>query len=118
MTETPATQRITVLITRYGMGQAEPALGHKLMSTYLSLLELEERLPATICFYGEGVKLVVDGTPVLEELKALADKGVSLVACGTCLNHYELEDRVVVGEVGSMKDIIAAQWECEKVVSI
>ena len=45
-----------------------------------------------IAFYTEGVKLLVSGSPVLEQLKALEEKGVRLIACGTCLNHYGLAD--------------------------
>ncbi|MFH1843365.1 MAG: DsrE family protein [bacterium] len=118
MTDSHANDSIAVLFTRDGMGQAEPALSHKLASTYLSLLDLDGKPPASICFYGEGVRLVVQDSPVLEELQALAAKGVRLVACGTCLNHYQLDGQVKVGEVGSMKDIIAIQWASSKVISV
>jgi len=109
---------ITIVVTNDGMGIADRALAHKLVQTYLNLLDLEDRLPATICFYADGAKLVVDGSPVLEELTSLAEKGVDLIACGTCLNFFDLASQVKVGRVGSMKDIIAAQWDAEKVVTL
>lgn len=114
----PRLDPITVVINNNGMGHADRELAHKLVQTYLNLLDLEDRLPAAICFYAAGVKLVVDGSPVLEELASLAAKGVDLIACGTCLNWYQLADQVRVGRVGSMKDIVARQWEAAKVVTL
>ena len=48
----------------------------------------------------------------------LADKGVRLIVCTTCLNHYEIFDDLKVGEAGGMKDIVEAQWAADKVITI
>ncbi len=109
---------IVILINRNGMGEAEPALQHKLLQTYLKLLHDSQMWPAVIAFYGEGVKLVTAGSPVLEQLQALDAHGVRLVACSTCLNHYALTDQVQVGIVGGMPDIIEAQWRASKVITL
>jgi selenium metabolism protein YedF len=114
----PRLDPITVVITEDGMGNTDRELAHKLVQTYLNLLDLDDRLPTAICLYAEGVKLAVDGSPVLEELASLAAKGVDLIACGTCLNYFDLADRVRVGRIGSMKDIVAAQWDAAKVVTL
>ncbi len=107
-----------LLITRNGMGQADSALQQKLMLTYLKLLDENDILPAAICFYTEGVHLVVDGSPVLDSLKSLEEKGVRLILCSTCLNYYSLTDQVKVGIVGGMTDIIEAQRQAEKVITL
>lgn len=109
---------ITILVTGNGMGNGEQELKSKLAYTYFSLLNENDYLPAVIAFYTEGVKLLTAGSPVLEELSALEAKGVRLVACGTCLTHYGLEDQIEVGLVGGMTDIIEAQWRAEKVITI
>jgi sulfur relay (sulfurtransferase) complex TusBCD TusD component (DsrE family) len=108
----------TLLITRAGMGHADPALNRKLMASYLGLLDLENQLPGTIAFYAEGVHLACEGSHVLEELAALADRGVDLVACGTCLNFYGLTKSLRVGREGTMRDIIAAQFTADRVITI
>ena len=41
-----------------------------------------------------------------------------LIICGTCLNHYNLADKVQVGVVGGMTDIIEAQWRADKVITL
>ena len=107
-----------ILITRNGMGDAEPELQQKLISTYFKLLDEHNVLPAAICFYARGVHLVVDGSPVLEVLKSLEKKGVRLILCTTCLNFYNLAAKVEVGVVGGMTDILEAQRLASKVISI
>ena len=107
-----------ILITRDGMGQADEALRHKLIQTYLTLLLENDTLPGAICFYTDGVKLVTESSPVIGLLRSLESKGVHLIVCKTCLDYFGLADRVKVGIVGGMQDIIAAQWKAEKVISI
>ena len=107
-----------ILITRYGMGEGEPALQQKLIQTYLTLLDENSILPAAICFYAEGVHLVVEDSPVLDTLIALESRGVRLVLCSTCLNYYNLMDQVHVGVAGGMTDILEAQIRASKVITI
>jgi intracellular sulfur oxidation DsrE/DsrF family protein len=61
---------------------------------------------------------VCEGSPVLDSLKALEAKGVRLVICNTCLNFFDLVDKVTVGIPGGMTDIIEAQFRSEKVITI
>ena len=108
-----------ILITREGMGSAEVALQQKLLDTYLRLLLENKTLPAAICFYTEGVKLVVEGSPlVLNQLKELEQRGVRLIICSTCLNYFGLTEKVRVGIVGGMPDILDAQSKAGKVISL
>ena len=107
-----------ILITNNGMGKAEPALQQKLIAKYFELLMQNTSLPAAICFYTEGVKLTVAGSPVLEQLKALEIKGVRLIICSTCLDFYNLNGQTQVGIVGGMSDIIEAQTKAAKVITL
>ena len=107
-----------ILVTDDGMGKAEPELRHKLIRIYLTMLLDSGLLPGAICFYADGVKLVVEGSPVLGLLKQLEDKGVLLISCVTCINHYNLAEKVAVGVMGGMHDIVAAQWQAGKVITL
>jgi intracellular sulfur oxidation DsrE/DsrF family protein len=107
-----------LLITRNGMGEAKPALQQKLITTYLNLLDENNILPAAICFYTDGVRLVVEGSPVIDSLKSLEAKGVRLILCSTCLGYFNLTDKVQVGIVGGMTDILEAQRQAGKVISL
>jgi hypothetical protein len=107
-----------ILVTRDGMGQAAPELSRKLVTSYLDLLDLDDRVPAAICFYAEGARLACAGSPVLESLADLAGRGTRLLVCGTCLAFLELEDELAVGEVSNMREIQTTQWEAGKVITI
>jgi intracellular sulfur oxidation DsrE/DsrF family protein len=118
MSEIKADQVIVVLVSRAGMGHAEPELQIRLMTSYLSFLLGLEPLPRAICFYADGVKLAVEGSPVLDALRELEEKGVHIILCSTCLSYFDLRDQVRVGIVGGMHDIIEAQWRADKVITL
>jgi intracellular sulfur oxidation DsrE/DsrF family protein len=107
-----------ILITREGMGSAEAALQHKLLETYLNLLLKNGTLPAAICFYTDGVRLVVEGSPHLEQFSQIEQRGVRLIICSTCLNYFGLAEKVRVGIVGGMPDILEAQARAAKVITL
>ncbi len=100
------------------MGSADNNLQQTLISKYFDLLLHNENLPSAICFYTEGVKLVCEGSRVLEQLHALEARNVRLIICSTCLNYFELSEKVKVGIVGGMGDILEAQMKAEKVITI
>lgn len=78
------------------------------MQTYLRTINESTEKPAKICFRAEGVHMVVEGSPVVHLLQLLMDKGVKLTVCSTCLNYYDLMDRVAVRNKGTMVEIVEA----------
>jgi intracellular sulfur oxidation DsrE/DsrF family protein len=107
-----------ILITHNGMGSADEKLQLTLIAKYFELLLHNGNLPSAICFYTDGVRLVCEGSPVIEQLQKLESLGVRLIVCSTCLNYFGLQDKVGVGIVGGMGDILEAQTKAEKVISI
>jgi intracellular sulfur oxidation DsrE/DsrF family protein len=107
-----------ILVTNNGMGNADEKLQLMLIGKYFELLLQSEDVPAAICFYTDGVKLVCDGSPVIESLRSLESKGVRLIVCTTCLNYFNLMEQVKVGIVGGMGDILEAQKKAEKVITL
>jgi len=106
-----------VLFTRFGMGEAPAELQWKLAGIFLNLLA-KDTPPGVVAFYGEGVKLTCEGSPALDPLRALAEKGATLVICQTCLEYLGLREKVRVGTVGGMGDIVAAMSSADKVISV
>jgi len=111
-------QDTALLITKNGIGHADVELQHKLLDTYLRLLLENGDLPAAICFYTDGVKLVVKESPLLDRLHDIEARGVRLIICSTCLNSFGLTDDVAVGIIGSMADILEAQTRAGKVITL
>lgn len=109
-----------LLCTKFGMGQTTiETLNQKLIVKYFSLLLESNNLPAAVCFYTDGVRLVIDGSPVLDQLGQLEKKGVRLIICSTCLDEMGIaKEQVRAGIVGGMPDIIEAQTRAEKVITL
>jgi selenium metabolism protein YedF len=109
---------VFVLIPDDGMGRGDEELGGILMRSFLHTTNEVEPLPNTIIFVNTGVKLTVEGSPVLEDLEALGKRGVRILACGTCLGHFGLKDKVAAGEVSNMYSIAEALLGAGKVVAV
>lgn len=105
------------LFKHFGMGEGPTELQHKLASVFLILLD-QDAPPSVIAFYGDGVKLVCDGSPVVNQLRTLSDKGVRLIVCQACLEYLGLRDKLRIGIIGGMGDIIAAMKNATKVISV
>jgi selenium metabolism protein YedF len=107
-----------LLFTRNGLGHAPEDLEKKLTVKFLSLIKDANILPAKILFYTDGVKLACQGSPVINVLQEMEKKGVEMVLCSTCLDYFGLVDKVEVGIVGGMPDIIEAMQRAGKVISL
>jgi intracellular sulfur oxidation DsrE/DsrF family protein len=118
MTTSTEKTSMVILLPNEGMGNSDLELQHRLLRTYLTLLDQYDRLPAAICLLTQGVKLIVEGSPVLDLLSSLEDKGVWLIVCQTYLHHFGLQEKLQVGIVGGMGDILEAQWRANKVIAL
>lgn len=110
--------KIMVMCATDRMGFGDDELGLKLMISYLRTLK--EMGPALwrLVFVNNGVKLTIDGSEVLSDLKEYEDNGLKILVCGTCLNHFNLLERKQVGETTNMLDIVTAMQLADKVISL
>jgi len=109
---------ILLQFTQYGMGIGDEELGIRLATNYFKIIIEEDDLPRFITFYNAGVKLICTDSPAVEILKAIEAKGVKLIACKTCLNHFNLMDKIETGTAGTMIDIIDLQRLADKVINL
>jgi selenium metabolism protein YedF len=101
------------------MGRGEhDELGHVLIRAFMHTLGEVEPLPQTIVFFNSGVKLAVEGSPVLEDLQSLSEGGIEILACGTCLEYYNLKDKLAVGEISNMYAIAETMLGAGKVIKL
>ncbi len=105
-----------VVLSSDKMGEGSEELGKILMKGFIfALTELEE-LPNTVLLYNSGVKLSTEGSNSIENLKTLQAQGVEILNCGTCLNYYELTDKLEVGEVTNMYFILEKMSQADKII--
>jgi selenium metabolism protein YedF len=118
--EAPDTEKkkIVVMVATDRMGYGDDELGLKLMVNFIKTLkEMGDELWRLI-LVNNGVKLTIDGSQVLPELKELEEGGLLILVCGTCLDHFDLLDRKQVGETTNMLDVVTAMQLADKVVNI
>jgi predicted peroxiredoxin len=108
----------TIVITSEFFGQGDPVLGAALMGSFLRKLCLNEELPKEIIFYNSAVKLLAEGSTVLDAIEMLAKKGIRLNACGTCVGHYELTNVIDGIEIGNMAGIISELMGSPHVITV
>lgn len=107
--ETAAAAGIVAVIPSEFMGSGDDELGAVLMKGFVFALAQLDELPRTVLLYNGGVKLACEGSSSLDDLRALAEAGVEVMSCGTCLNHYGLAERLAVGEATNMYAIVEKQ---------
>ncbi|MFH0725740.1 MAG: sulfurtransferase-like selenium metabolism protein YedF [Pseudomonadota bacterium] len=100
------------------MGFGDDALGLKLMVNFLRTLKEMGPDLWRLIFVNNGVKLTIDGSEALPDLKALEKGGLKILVCGTCLTHFNLLERKQVGETTNMLDIVTAMQLADKVINI
>lgn len=111
-------KKIAVMVATDRMGFGDDELGLKLMVNFIKTLkEMGEELWRLI-LVNNGVKLTIDGSQVLSELKELEEDGLLILVCGTCLDHFDLLDRKQVGETTNMLDVVTAMQLADKVINI
>lgn len=98
----PAKKNLVIQVFSDAMGAGSDELGRNLMKAFIYAVTQQDELPATMLFYNGGAHLTCEGSPALDDLKALAEQGVEILTCGTCLNHYGIADKLAVGEVTNM----------------
>lgn len=95
-----------VVLSGNVMGTGDAKLGTSLMKAFVFALTKQDRLPETILCYNSGAYLTCAGADTLEDLKSLEAEGVTILTCGTCLDFYGLKEKLAVGGVTNMYDIV------------
>jgi selenium metabolism protein YedF len=111
-------QKVMVMCATDRIGFGDDTLGLKLMVNFLRTLKEMGPDLWRLVFVNNGVKLAVDGSEVVGDLRTLEDDGLKILVCGTCLNHFNLLDKKQVGETTNMLDIVTAMQLADKVVNI
>jgi selenium metabolism protein YedF len=98
------------------MGRGDEYLGEILMKAFLHTLTEMEQPPDMVIRYNTGIKLAVKETQTATDLQALADKGSSVLVCGTCANFFNLKESINVGTISNMYDIAGALVKAGRIV--
>ena len=67
-------------------------------------------------FYNGGATITTEGSPSLDDLKNMEAQGVEILTCGTCLDYYNLKDKLAVGSVTNMYTIVEKLANADKII--
>jgi len=108
-----------VFIGKDIIGAGDSTLGYNLMKMAHYTLAQGDSVPAHVLFMNDGVKLPAgEEQQVIDSLMTLVEKGTIVLVCGTCLNFYGIADRLKVGTVSNMYDILGAMQHADKVITL
>ena len=105
-----------VVLSGNVMGTGDAKLGTSLMKAFVFALTKQDQLPDTILCYNTGAYLTCEGADTLEDLKLLESEGVTILTCGTCLDFYGLKEKLAVGGVTNMYDIVERMEHAAQII--
>ena len=105
-----------VVLSGNVMGTGDPKLGTSLVKAFVFALTKQDQLPDTILCYNTGASLTCEGADTLEDLKLLESEGVTILTCGTCLDFYGLKEKLAVGGVTNMYDIVERMESAAQII--
>jgi len=95
-----------ILVSSNQLGKGDPELGEGILETFFTLLKQRDEMPAAVFCMNSGVFTMTEDSFVSVHLKELEEKGVDILACKTCVDHYGVEDKLAVGKISGMADFI------------
>lgn len=107
-----------ILISSEFMGRGPEELGKILIKGFIYTLTELKPYPKSILFINSGVKLTTDNIETVENLKILESEGVEILSCGTCLDYLNVKDKLQVGKVSNMYDIVEKLKEASNSITI
>jgi selenium metabolism protein YedF len=111
-------KKIMIMCATDRIGYGDDELGLKLMANFIRTLKEMGPELWRLVLVNNGVRLTIEGSEILADLKDLEDSGLTILVCGTCLDHFNLLDMKQVGETTNMLDIVSAMQLADKVINI
>ena len=113
---TDNTGNIVIAIGSEKMGCGDEKLGKNIMKAFIYSVSQAEVRPKSMLFFNGGAHLTCEGSLSLEDLNNLKELGVDIKTCGTCLDFYGLKDKLKVGDVTNMYDIVSTMEQASLVI--
>ena len=107
---------MVVVLSANVMGTGDEKLGKALMKAFIFAVTKQDALPETIVCYNTGAYLTCEDADTLEDLKSLEAEGVQILTCGTCLDFYGIKDKLAVGSVTNMYEIVETMEKAKTIV--
>lgn len=105
-----------VVVSSDRMGEGNEELGKVLIKGFIYAVSQLDPLPKTVLFYNGGATIPTEGSASLEDLKKMEENGVEILTCGTCLDYYNLKDKLAAGSVTNMYTIVETMSKADRII--
>ena len=105
-----------LVIASNKMGHGDDKLGEILIKSFIHVLTENETIPRTIIFYNSGVLLAADNSACLDDLNVIEKSGAEILLCGTCVDYYNISDKISAGKISNMRVIAEKMEKAEKII--
>lgn len=95
-------ERYIVVFSSDEMGSGDAEFSKTLIEGFIYALCEQDNLPEHILFYNKGVFLTAANPTTIKDLQVLQERGVEILSCGLCLEHYSLKEHLSVGSITNM----------------
>ncbi|WP_432405896.1 sulfurtransferase-like selenium metabolism protein YedF [Wukongibacter sp. M2B1] len=114
----PSNRDLVILLGKDSMGEGSDELGKVLIKGYFYTLTESKPFPKAILFVNSAVKLTTEGSEVIEHIRKLESEGVEILSCGTCLDYFNIKDKLIVGGVSNMYTIVEKMNEAKNTIRL
>ena len=111
-------KKFTLVVSTDKLGLGDDKLGDMLMKSYIFALSEADLIPNDLLFINAGVKLTIEDSSVLDSLKKLVERGTNILVCGTCLDFYNIKDKLSIGEITNMYTIVELMNNADNTIKL
>lgn len=111
-------KKLVIAVTSDKFGSGDDRLGSVLMKSYFYALSEADRIPSDLIFVNSGIKLTTEGSDVIDSIKKLEERGVNVLSCGTCLDFYNLKEKLQAGQITNMYTIVEKMNSADNTIKL
>jgi selenium metabolism protein YedF len=97
---------LVILFASDRIGDGPDELGRVLVRSFVKTLAEQGPFPWRVVCLNSGIALTTEGSPVADDLRAMESAGAEILSCGTCLDYFHAKEKLLVGRVSNMREIL------------
>ncbi len=111
-------EKIVLLITSDKLGKGPDELGTVLIRNFIKNIKTTEKKPSVIIFLNSAINITTNQSPIIDDLKELESKDIKILSCGTCLDYFNAKDKLLIGNVTNMGEMVSLLTSAKYVITL
>jgi len=111
-------ENIVMFVSTECIGSEEEKLGKMLMKGFLGNVKNLDTKPKTVIFVNNSVKMLTLNEETIPLVKEIEELGIEVLACGACLEYFDIVDKLAVGKVTDSLTVGNKLFNADKIVRL